>query len=116
MRRMPPLINDALLEQLAQIARLLEVERIELHGVDGRQRTLCSAVFAAGARRARHVLQYDQEQPVVLEKAVLTISCLTLEVSAPPRPASPGERAALASETAFFCLDSCRVVEPTDVD
>ena len=113
---MPPSMDAALLAQLAREARLLEVERVELRSLRGCEPRLLRRLFAAGAQCLRLVVQYDDDQPFVIEKAVLTISGLVIEAHALPRPASPGERRALDSGEAFYCIDSCRVVELNHVD
>ena len=113
---MPTTRDDALLEQLALTARLLGARRIVLRGRCNAEWALWCRLLDAGARSSRHVIAYDDERPHVIERAELMISDLVIEAHAPPRPASPGERAALDSDQAFFCIDSCRVVEMTHVD
>jgi len=98
-----------------QIAKSCVV-RVVLHTAPGHERTVWLGLVRAGARRFRRVLHYDGEPPYVIDVAELTLSGLVIEAHAPPRPASPGERAALESDEAFSCIDSCRVVEINHVD
>ena len=113
---MPPSIHDSLLEQLAQTALQMGVERVELYGHRGRERALWRRLIDAGARHSRRIVLYAMERPYVVDRAVLTVSGLIIEASAPPRQASPTERAALFSDQAFYYLGSYRAVELTDDD
>ena len=92
---MPPTQHDALLEQLAGIARLLGADSIALRARCDVGPALSQRLLAAGARRTRRVFHYDGERPYVIETAALSICGLVIESSTPARPASPGERQAL---------------------
>lgn len=113
---MLPAAADSLLEPLAVIARLLGTERLVLRCGDGGQRALLRRLLDAGGQRTRQVIGYDGERPYVIETAALPLCGLVIETPAPPRPASPGECAALASREAFLYLGSYRAVELHDVD